>query len=39
MKWKIRGLLKTPKHLFPSHDPAISGKTFPGNTIELEIAE
>ena len=37
--WKIRGLLKTPKHLLPCHDPAICGKTFPGATIDLEIAE
>ena len=37
--WKIRGLLKTPKHLLPCHDPAISGKTFPGDSINLEIPE
>jgi hypothetical protein len=37
--WKIRGLLKTPKHLLPCHDPAISGKTFPGDSIDLDIPE
>ena len=37
--WKIRALLKTPKHLLPTHDAAISGKTFPGDTIDLEIPE
>jgi len=37
--WKIRSLLKSPKHLLPCHDPAISGKTFPGDTIDLEIQE
>jgi glyoxylase-like metal-dependent hydrolase (beta-lactamase superfamily II) len=37
--WKIRSLLKSPRHLLPCHDPAISGKTFPGDTIDLEIQE
>jgi N-acyl homoserine lactone hydrolase len=37
--WKIRSLLKTPKHLLPAHEPAISGKTFPGDSIDLEIPE
>jgi len=37
--WKIRGLLRSPKHLLPCHEPAICGKTFPGDSIDLEIPE
>jgi N-acyl homoserine lactone hydrolase len=37
--WKIRCMLKSPKHLLPCHEPAISGKTFPGDSIDLEIPE
>jgi N-acyl homoserine lactone hydrolase len=37
--WKIRGLLKSPKHLLPCHEPAICGKTFPGDSIDLDIPE
>ena len=37
--WKIRGLLKSPKHLLPCHEPAICGKTFPGDSIDLNIPE
>lgn len=37
--WKIRALLKTPKHLLPAHEPAISGKTFPGDAMDLDIPE
>lgn len=37
--WKIRSLLKTPKHLLPAHEPAVSGKTFPGDEVDLEIPE
>jgi N-acyl homoserine lactone hydrolase len=37
--WRIRGLLESPKHLLPCHDPAISGATLPGDTIDLEIPE
>ncbi|WP_455280320.1 N-acyl homoserine lactonase family protein [[Eubacterium] cellulosolvens] len=37
--WKIRGLLKSPKHLLPCHEPAICGKTFPGDSIDLDIHE
>ena len=37
--WKIRGLLKSPKHILPSHEPAIAGKTFPEDSIELDIPQ
>ena len=37
--WKIRGLLKSPKHLLPCHEPSICGKTFPGDSIDLDIPE
>ncbi|WP_455368697.1 N-acyl homoserine lactonase family protein [[Eubacterium] cellulosolvens] len=37
--WKIRGLIKSPKHLLPCHESAICGKTFPGDSIDLDIPE